>query len=113
MTFDPSISWGNLLTIGFGCLALALAWGKLGSRLDLMEFRVKAIEDTLKVLADAMKALVKNEADIVLLRTQLVAVEVDLATTNRILESLRRGEGFIQSRPNRNDPNRGVDREYP
>ena len=111
MTFDPSINAGNLITIVFGAIVwvvtLAVAWTKFGGRMDMLEFRVKMVEDALQKIAQVLDKFSANEKDMALLKQEVSALQVDYATLYATVEGLRKGEGFIQS------PRRGnVDGEY-
>lgn len=111
MTFDPSINAGNLITIVFGAIVwvvtLAVAWTKFGGRMDMLEFRVKMVEDALDKIAQVLEKFSANEKDMALLKQEVAALRVDYTTLHSTVEGLRKGEGFIQS-PRRSN----VDGEY-
>lgn len=96
-TFDPSISLGNVLTLLGAIVTLTIAWGKLGSRLALLEFRVVAIERTLDSIAKILDKFNTNEKELALLKQEEAALVTQVATLHATIEGLRRGEGFIQS----------------
>jgi len=106
-TFEPTINLGNVITITLALAAALGAWYKVGSRLDLIEYRVKAIEDTLKTLSEVLKSIANTDKEIAVLDQRQLAVEGVVSTLSRDVADLRRGEGFIQA------PRRGnVDGEY-
>ena len=98
ITFDLSISAGNILTLLAACGTLILAWGRLGSRLDLLEFRVVAIEKTLSDIAAILKQFNNSATDIALLKQEQAAQAQQLATMAETIERMRRGEGYIVER---------------
>lgn len=111
MIFEPTISAGNLITIVFGgiiwIITLAVAWTKFGGRMDILEFRVKLVEDALKMIAALLEKFTTNEREVALLKQEVSALQVDYSTLHSTVEGLRKGEGFIQA------PRRGnVDGEY-
>lgn len=111
MTFDATISAGNLITILFGAIVwvitLAVAWTKFGGRMDMLEFRVKLVEDALERIAIILEKFSTNEKEVALLKQEVSALQVDYSTLHSTVEGLRKGEGFIQT------PRRGnVDGEY-
>lgn len=111
MTFDATISAGNLITIVFGvviwAITLAVAWTKFGGRMDLLEFRVELVEKTLTRIADVLEKFNVNEREVALLKQDMSALQGDYSTLHATVEGLRRGEGFIQA-PRRSN----VDGEY-
>ncbi len=111
MTFDPSINAGNLITILFGAIiwvvTLAVAWTKFGGRMDMLEFRVKMVEDALQKIALVLEKFSTCEKDIALIKQEVSALQVDYSTLHATVEGLRKGEGWIQA-PRRAN----VDGEY-
>jgi fructoselysine-6-P-deglycase FrlB-like protein len=107
MTFDPTINAGNLIVVGLALIGLIASWYKFGGRLDMLEYRVKAVEDTLKLIAQAIEKLSDNEKQIALLGAHVTAIDGQLSVLSKEVSDLRRGEGFIQS-PRRAN----VDGEY-
>lgn len=111
MIFEPTISAGNLITISFGTIiwiiTLAVAWTKFGGRMDMLEFRVKLVEDTLEKIATVLEKFTANEKEMALLKQEVAALQVEYSTLHSTVEGLRRGEGFIQG------PRRGnIDGEH-
>ncbi len=102
MTFDASISAGNLLTILFGIIVwvitLAVAWTKFGGRMDLLEFRVELVEKTLVRIADVLEKFNVNEREVALMKQEVSALQVDYSVLHATVEGLRKGEGYIQVR---------------
>lgn len=111
VVWDGTINLGNLLTMFFGAvvwsITIAIAWTKFGGRMDMLEFRVKLVETALLDISTVLKKFTTNEADMLLLKAQVVALEQDFAALNTTVELLRRGDGYITtSRRN------SVDGEY-
>lgn len=107
MTFDPTINAGNLIVVGLAIIAFIGGWYKFGGRLDMLEYRVKAIEDTLKIIAEAIAKQTANEKQLALVDARVTAMESQIGVLGKEISDLRRGEGFIQG------PRRGnVDGEY-
>ncbi|MGY4408014.1 hypothetical protein [Bradyrhizobium sp. USDA 3315] len=63
----------------------------------MLEFRVKAVEDTLKIVASAIEKQNANETLRKLVDQRVVAVEGLIETANKEIADLRRGNGFIQA----------------
>lgn len=110
--FDPTISAGNLITIGFGVvvwgITLTVAWTKFGGRMDMMDFRIGLMEKALEDIAEVLKKFNTSETDIIVLKKELAALQLEYSTLNQTVEDLRRGNGWISS--NRRN---SVDGEYP
>lgn len=111
MIFEPTISAGNLITILFGAIiwviTLAVAWTKFGGRMDMLEFRVRLVEDALEKIAAVLEKFTDNQKEMALLKQEVVALQENYVTLHSTVEGLRKGEGFIQT------PRRGnVDGEY-
>ena len=108
---DTTINLGSVLTMVFGLvvwmITIAVAWTKFGSRMDMLEFRVKLMEDTLAAIKQVLEKFNTNEKDTALLKVEVAALHVDFAELNKTVEGLRRGEGFIQAGRRAN-----VDGEY-
>lgn len=107
ITFDATINIGNILTIVLGLIAFTVAWVKLGGRMDMLEYRVEGVEDTLKLVAAALNKFAGNEADIKLLRVELAAAQKAHATLFETVENLRKGKGWIID-----DGRPGINGEY-
>lgn len=109
--FDPTVSAGNLLTIGMGVIVwgitLTVAWTKIGGRLDMLDFRMGLMEKALNDIAEILKRFQASETDIVLLKKELVALQVDYSELNKTVEDLRRGNGWISN------PRQSISGEYP
>lgn len=98
MTFDPTINAGNLIVVALALIGLIAGWYKFGGRLDMLEYRVKAIEDTLKLIATTIERQVANEKQLALVDARVTATETQLAVMHKEVSDLRHGEGFIQAR---------------
>ena len=108
MTFDATINVTNLLAIGLAVVAFVGGWYKFGGRLDMLEFRVKTIDDTLKIMAETIKTQASNEKHLALVDQRTAHAEGLIASLVTEISDLRRGKGWIQS----SDHKSGVDREY-
>ena len=106
VTFDATINLGNIITIGLGLVTLAVAWTKLGGRLDMLEYRVEAIENTLKLIATAIEKFSNNERLLALIEQRLETTEQHYISLQETVDRLRRGQGWEQDRT-------AVDGEYP
>jgi hypothetical protein len=107
MTFDPTINAGNLIVVVLALIGLIAGWYKFGGRLDMLEYRVKAIEDTLRIIATAIEKQTANEKQLALVDARVTTLEGHMGVIAKELSDLRRGEGFIQA-PRRAN----VDGEY-
>lgn len=99
LAFDPTISAGNILTLLFGVVALAVAWTKIGGRLDMVEYRVKSVEETLKIIATVLEKFTMQEKGVALIDQRVVALEVQTALLEKTIDELRRGIGWITRTP--------------
>jgi SUMO ligase MMS21 Smc5/6 complex component len=107
MNFDPTINAGNLIVVCLALIGLIAGWYKFGGRLDMLEYRVKAIEETLKIIAQVLEKQSANEKQLALVESHVNSLDAQFAVLSKDVSDLRRGEGFIQS------PRRGnVDGEY-
>lgn len=111
MTVNTTIDMGSILTMVFGtvvwAITIAIAWTKFGSRMDMLEFRVKLVEDTLLSIKVILEKFSSSEKAVALLQVEVAGLHADVAALLVTIEGLRRGEGYIQS------PRRGnVDGEY-
>lgn len=98
MHFDPTINAGNVITVGLALIAVIAGWYKFGGRLDMLEFRVKAIEDTLKLLGDTLKTIAETDKEMAVMNRRQLTVEEDLIEVKKDVSGLKRGEGYIQVR---------------
>lgn len=106
MTFDPTINAGNLIVVALALIGLIAGWYKFGGRLDMLEYRVKAIEETLKLIAIAIEKQNANEKQVALLDARVTSIDTQLAVIHKEVSDLRRGGGWIT-----ND-RKSVDGEY-
>lgn len=109
---DTTINVWNILMVFFGAVVwivtIAIAWTKFGGRMDMLEFRINLMEDTLVKISLVLDKFTSNEKDVILLKSEVVALQADYAVLNTTVEELRRGKGWIQS-----GRYVGVDAEYP
>jgi len=98
--------------VGIGCAVwigtLALAWGRFGGRIDILDMRMKSMEDSNRIIAEALREFNKNDKELALLRSDHAALQKDFSTLYETVEKMRRGEGYIQG-PRRAN----IDGEYP
>lgn len=90
VTFDPTINIGNIVVMTLAILAFISGWYKFGGRLDMLEYKVEAIEKTLTVIASILEK--QNMLD-----RRVVIVEGGLETANKEISALRRGDGWIRN----------------
>lgn len=107
MNFDPTINAGNLIVVALALIGMIAGWYRFGGRLDMLEYRVKAIEETLKLIAQLIDKQNNNETQIAVLSGHVTAIDGQFAVLAKEVSDLRRGEGFIQA-PRRAN----VDGEY-
>lgn len=106
MTFDPTITYGAVLmtlTLLGGSIStvitITIVFTKLGGRLDLLAHRVYGVEQKVEGISTIPTRVAVLEAN------QASQSEM-LAVTQRTLEGLRKGEGWIKH------PRDRVDGEY-
>ena len=97
LTFEPTVSVGNLITIALALIAAVGAWYKVRGHLDLIEYRVEAIEKTLENLSEVLKSIANTDMQMALLNQRQTAIETLISTQSKELADLRRGEGWIQN----------------
>jgi hypothetical protein len=111
MNIDTTVNIWNILMVFFGAVVwivtIAIAWTKFGGRMDMLEFRTKLIEDTLVRITSVLEKFSSNEKDVVLMKSEVVALQTAYVSLNSTVEDLRRGRGWIQS-----DIRSGVDGQY-
>lgn len=108
MTFDPTINAGNLIVVALALIGLIAGWYKFGGRLDILEYRVAAIEKTLLVIASAIEKQNANEKQLALVDARVAAMESHMGVIAKDLSDLRRGDGWVTK-----NTRRGIDGEYP
>lgn len=91
MTFDPTITSGALMNALVLLIGFAIAFTKIGGRIDLLTQRLTAVEDALKAARDI------NER-IAVIETRQGTHGQMIATCQVNIEELRHGRGFIQGR---------------
>lgn len=97
MTFDPTITSGAVLNALVLLVGFAVAFTRIGGRIDLLSQRLSAVEEALKSFRDTSE--------------RLAVIETMQATHNQMIAGLqketadlRHGRGFVRE---------SVDREYP
>src|SRR5258708_38579623 len=97
MTFDPTINVGNMIVVVLTLIGFIGGWYKFGGRLDMLEYRVKAIEETLELIATAIEKQNANERQLALVDQRVTTAESLIEVVSREISDLRRGEGGIQA----------------
>jgi hypothetical protein len=97
MTFDPTINATSLFTFIVAFVAFIGGWYRFGGRLDMLEYRIKSIEDTLKIIAQAIEKQTANEKHLALVDQRVAVAEGLIEVLSREISDLRRGNGWIQS----------------
>lgn len=107
VSLDLSINLTTIIGIVVWLVTLAIAWTKFGGRIDMLELRVTNIEKALEKIATVLTLQHTNEKTLVVMTEQLAALQKEQSTLHEVVESLRRGEGYITG------PRRGnVEGEY-
>jgi hypothetical protein len=89
LSFDPNITAGAVLNAVVLLVGFVVAFTRIGGRLDLLSLRVSSLEESIKTNAEHGRRLTVQEER----QTNLVTM---VATLQREISSLRRGEGWIQ-----------------
>ncbi len=97
VTFNPEISLGAVISIGMVAAAIIGGWYKFGGRLDMIEYRVKAVEDTMTKIGEVLKTIAETNTKLAVMDQRHLACEESVAVLQKELSSLRRGEGWIRS----------------
>jgi predicted nucleic acid-binding Zn-ribbon protein len=95
---NPAILFG-IFNLAAYIVTIAIAFTKLGGRMDVMSSRLKTVEDDLRELAATdrrLSVIEERQTNHARMQTQLMDE----------IQHLRKGEGFIQSRRS------SVDGEY-
>ncbi len=90
MILDPTITLGALINAVCIIAGLAVAFTKIGGRIDLLAQRVLAVETTLTHQRDTAERLGIIESRQITHGQLITAAQTDIG-------DLRRGRGFIQS----------------
>lgn len=98
MTFDPTINAGNVIVLALAVLGFIGAWYKFGGRIDMLEYKVGAVETTLQAIGKTLEKIAETDKKIALIDQRQLELERSQATTLGIVEGLRKGEGYIQAR---------------
>lgn len=108
VSFDMSINLTTIIGIAVWLVTLAVAWTKFGGRIDMIELRVKNVEDAIRTIAETLAMFNKNETQLALIQQTLATLQKDHVMLHETVELLRRGEGFITG------PRRGnIEGAYP
>lgn len=110
MVIDTTINLGNIMVAIVAIISFAVAFTKLGGRIDLLKTDLNGRLDLLGQRVQGIEERMKSQADVT---TRVAVLEVRQASDSRMLSELsgvvselRHGQGFVQGR-------RGVDGEYP
>lgn len=90
MIFDPTITMGAAINALMLLVGFAIAFTKIGGRIDLVALRLKAVETVVEKIA-------ANDARLATMEERLTNQIQMLVTTQREVSDLRRGEGWITS----------------
>lgn len=99
MTFDPTITFGAVLNAAVLLVGFAIAFARIGGRIDLLAQRLKAVEDAIKEQSN-------NNTRISILEERVTNHGKMIAAVQQDISDLRRGSGFISSH------RQSVDGEY-
>ena len=100
MTLDLTVNLGNILVALFAIISFAIAFTKIGGRIDLLTQRVASMEETVKGHRDI-------NTRVAVIETRQASNTELIATLQKDVHDLRHGRGFVQNRPG------GIDGEYP
>jgi hypothetical protein len=113
MQIDTTINIGNVLVAIFAIISFAVAFTKLGGRIDLLKTDVGGRIDLLGQRVQGVEERMKNQGDV---STRVAVLEVRQAADSKLIadlsgavSDLRRGQGFIQASRKEG----GVDGEWP
>lgn len=108
MVIDTTINLGNILVAVFAIISFAVAFTKLGGRIDILAHRVKSVEDTLKTHSESFKGYSDVSTRVAIIETRQATHGQLIANTQTEIQDIRHGRGFIQHRSQG-----GLDGEYP
>ncbi len=98
MTIDPTITFGAVLNAGVLLVGFAVAFSRIGGRIDLLAQRLKAVEEAIKEQSN-------NNTRISILEERVTNHGKMITAAQQDISDLRRGTGFIKG-------HRGIDGEY-
>lgn len=111
MTIDTTLNLGNIITAIMAIVAFAVAFTRLGGRIDILAKDVGGKVDLLSLRVKAVEDALKGQGD---MTTRVAVLETRQAADSKLIaglagevSDLRRGRGFIQDRSAG-----GVDGEY-
>jgi hypothetical protein len=90
MTFDPTITSGALLNAAVLLVGFAVAFARIGGRIDLLAQRLKAVEEAIKEQSN-------NNTRIAILEERVTNHGKMITAAQQDISDLRRGKGFIAS----------------
>lgn len=112
MTIDTTLNLGNILTALLAIIAFAVAFTRLGGRVDLLKTEVSGSINLLSQRMQGVEDRLKGQGDIT---TRVAVIETRQAADSKLiahlageLSDLRHGRGFVQDRSAG-----GIDGEYP
>lgn len=113
MVIDTTINLGNIVVALGAIVSFAVAFTRLGGRIDLLKTDVGGRIDLLGQRVQGVEDRLKNQGD---LSTRVAIVETRQAADSKLIadlsgaiSDLRRGQGFIQAARQQG----GIDGEYP
>lgn len=99
MTIDTTVNLGNLLTAALAMIAFAVAFTRMGGRIDLLARDITSQNLKIDGHGDKLRDLYTVLKDQAVMQERLNAMD-------KRIDELRHGQGFVQGP-------RGIDREYP
>lgn len=100
MVIDTTINLGNIVTALIALIGFAVAFTKMGGRIDMLTQRVKAVEETLNRQSDV-------GTRVAIIETRQATHGQLIANAQTDISELRHGRGFVQRRSDG-----GLDGEY-
>lgn len=79
-------------------VTIAIAWARIGGRIDMLTLRVSNIEEALKKIADVLTIQHANEKAQIATGEQIASLQKEVTMLHATVEGLRRGEGYITTR---------------
>lgn len=95
IVIDTSINLTTIIAVVVWLVTIAIAWTKLGGRMDMLEFRIANIEEAIKKIADVFERQSTNEKQLLVLQEQQATSAREISLMYSTIEQLRKGEGWI------------------
>jgi len=88
VTFDPTITFGAIVNALVLLVGFAIAFTRIGGRIDLLSQRLTAVEEALKAFGNVSTRLAVNETVAATHAQMIAGLQKEIA-------DMRRGSGFI------------------